>query len=256
MTESGANDVAIQSIERCMHIVEIIRGLNGATVSEIADETDMAKGTVHGYLSTLQTIGYLIIEEDTYQVGTKFLRLGEYSRTYRDEYTLTAETVEELAETTGERSQFVVEEHGKGVFLYRGFGDRAVETESETGKRMYLHATSAGKAILSQFPEEDVHRIIKTWGLQEVTPKSITDREELFSELETIRDRGYAVNKEEHTNALNAVGVPVTGKNQETLGALSVSGPTYRMTDNRITEIAELLLGMANELELKIVHSE
>lgn len=246
----------VKSVERGMKIVETIRERGGATVTEVANELGTAKSTVHGYLSTFHDLGYLINEGGTYHIGTKFLRIGEHSRTRREEYTMAAEKIQELAEQTDERSQFVIEEHGRGVFLYRGFGSHAVETGSETGKRMYLHSTSAGKSILAHLPEGKVEEIIDQWGLQSLTSNTITDKAELFEELADIRDRGYAFNREENIEGLRAVGVPLTSGQRGVIGALSISGPTHRMKGEWLrTDLPDLLLGTANELELNITYS-
>ncbi len=246
----------VKSVERAMNIVELIREMEGARVSELADELAKPKSTVHGYLSTLHDCGYLVKEKDHYHVGMKFLHLGEYARTRKPEYVMAEEKVKEIAEQTDERAQFVIEEMGQGVFVYRESGAHAVETGSGTGKRMFLHSTSAGKAILAHLPESAVHEIIDRWGLTTETSHTITDTSELFEELEEIRERGYAFNREENIEGLHAVGTVVTGSDDRVIGALSISGPTHRMKGDWMKEeLPNLLLGTANELELNIAYS-
>lgn len=247
----------VKSVERALTLVERLRELDGATVTELTDETSLAKSTVHGYLTTLHDAGYLTRERGVYYVGTKFLRLGEYSRTYRKEYTMVEEKVEELANQTGERAQFVIEEHDLGVFLYRSTGTHAVKTGSGTGKRIYLHATSAGKSILAHLPEEEVRSAIDRRGLPALTPNTITDESELFDELATIRERGYAFNEEENIKGLHSIGAPLVVEERGVLGALSISGPTHRMKgDWWREELPDLLLGTVNELELNITYGD
>lgn len=247
---------SVKSVHRAMSIVEQIREAGGATVTELAEESELAKSTVHGYLATMHDDGYLIKDDGVYEVGTKFLRLGEHSRTRRQEYSMAAEKVTDLAERTEERAQFVVEEHGRGVFLYRKTGERAVETNSGTGKRMRLHSTSAGKSILAHLPQERVERIIAEWGLPAITKNTISSREALFDELEEIRDRGYAFNHEENIEGLHAVGAPLVLDDQGVVGALSISGPTHRMKGDWFDqELPDRLLGIVNELELNIAYN-
>jgi DNA-binding IclR family transcriptional regulator len=239
-----------------MSIVEQIRETGGATVTELAAESDLAKSTVHGYLATMHDEGYLVKDGTDYHVGTKFLRLGEHSRTRRQEYSMAAEKVTDLADRTDERAQFVVEEHGRGVFLYRKTGEHAVETNSGTGKRMYLHSTAAGKSILAHLTRENVEAIIDEWGLPAITENTISNREALFDELEAIRDRGYAFNHEENIEGLHAVGAPLVLDEQGVIGALSISGPTHRMKGDWFDrELPDRLLGIVNELELNIAYN-
>jgi DNA-binding IclR family transcriptional regulator len=256
MERHGTQGGQVKSVERAMEIVETVMEMEGAGVSELAAELDMAKSTVHGYLATLHRLGYLVKEGERYQIGTRFLRFGEYSRTRKPEYGMAAKKVTELAEETEERSQFVIEELGRGVFLYRESGAHAVETGSGTGKRMYLHSTSAGKAILAHLPDETVDGILDRWGLPAVTPATITDEGTLRDELADIRDRGFALNREENIEGLHAVGVPVQLQDGTVIGALSISGPTHRLKgEYLLDDLPDLLLGTANELELNITYS-
>lgn len=253
MTSENTRSGSVKSVHRAMMIVEQIRENGGATVTELARKNSLAKSTVHGYLSTMNDAGYLVKNGSEYHIGTKFLRLGEHSRTRRQEYSMIAEKVTDLAERTDERAQFVIEEHGRGVFLYRKTGEHAVKTNSGTGKRMYLHSTSAGKSILASIPQETVETIIEEWGLPAMTDNTISSREALLSELEEIRERGYAFNHEENIEGLHAVGAPLALEDQGVIGALSISGPTHRMKGEWFNqELPDLLLGIVNELELNI----
>lgn len=255
MERGNTQQGEVKSVYRAMDIVEQIRELDGATLTELTEQNNLAKSTIHGYLTTLHKAGYLTKEQGVYDVGTKFLRLGEHSRTRRQEYTMAAEKVRNIAEKTDERAQFVIEEQGRGVFLYCVSGDNAVKTGSGTGKRMFLHSTSAGKSILAHLPQSRVESILDEWGLPAVTSNTITDRDELFEELSEIRDRGYAFNNEENIEGLHAVGAPLVLEGQGVIGALSISGPTHRMKGDLFKrELPDLLLGTINELELNIAY--
>lgn len=255
MDAHNPEHTGLKSVRRTTELLEHLRELDGATVTELSNEMGLAKSTTHGYLDTLYDAGYLTKDEGVYHIGTKFLRLGEHSRTRRKEYMMAAEKVEELAEQTDERAQFVVEENGRGVFLYRASGAHAVETGSGTGKRMYLHATSAGKSILAHLPERKTESIIDRWGITAVTDETVTDREELFEELAQIRERGYAFNNQENIDGLHAIGAPLIVDDGRVVGALSISGPTHRMKGDWWREdLPDLLLGTVNELELNIMY--
>lgn len=246
----------VKSVRRAMEIVEAIRERHGARVSELSTEFGVAKSTIHSHVTTLQEEGYLIKEGDEYQIGSLFLRLGEYARTRREEYEMAGQKVKELAEQSEERSQFAVEEQGRIVFLYRESGSHAVNTGTEIGRRRYLHTSSAGKVILAHLSDQMVRDIIDQWGLPEVTENTITTEEELHEELETIRDQGYAVNIEENIKGLRAVGAPVRTDEGEIIGGISISGPSHRLKDDRLhNELADLVRGEANELELNIAYS-
>ena len=253
--KSGEN-LPVKTSETVFAIVEALKALDGARVTELANHLDLAKSTVHSHLRTLERLEYITREGDEYHLGLQFLGLGEFVRTRKELYRMTKEKVSQLAEDTEERAQFIVEEHGTGVYLHRENSSRAVSTDSGIGKRVYLHSTAAGKSILANLPEHTVNAIIERVGLPAVTEQTISDTASLFDELEIIREHGYAFNKEENVPTLNSVGVPIFGPDGRVLGALSVSGPSHRLQGKLLTEtVPELLLGTANELELNLTYS-
>lgn len=251
------NRRTLATTETSLRIVEKLRELNGARVTELAEEMDLAASSVHSHLSTLEEAEYVVKDGDTYRLGLMFLDFGEFVRNNNEYYSMAESKVDQLAEETGGRAHFVVEEHGMGVYVYTCSGKHAVETFSRDGRRLYLHRTAAGKAILAHLPREEVEEIIDRHGLPERTSNTITDREELFETLEAVRDRdGIAFNIEEQIRGIHATGAPVRGPDGRAIGALSVSGPTHRMKGDRLHEgVPEAILGTANELELGIEFS-
>lgn len=247
----------VKTTDSAFEIIETIKRLDGAGVSELASELDLAKSTAHRHLSTLLDLEYLVKEGNEYHVGLRFLQLGEYARERKDAYRVVEPKIEQLAEDTSERAQFIVEEHGQGVYIYRSTGENAVHTpNSGVGKRNAIHATSAGKAILSEYDEECLDRILEHSDLEALTENTITDEDELRTELGEIRERGYSTNMEENINGIRAVGVPVTHTDGSVIGALSISGPVHRMKGEWFEEeIPDLLLGTTSELELNIAYS-
>lgn len=245
----------VKAGERLFAILELLEEMDGARVSELAERTGLAKSTVHRYLVTMLECEYLVKEGDTYQIGLRVLELGESVKNRKEAYTLGKEKVRTLAQETNERVQFIVEEHGYAVYLHREFGSQAVRTDPGIGKRVPIHATSAGKAILANLPDAQVDSVIERRGLPTLTEHTIVDPDVLWEELKEIRERGYAINDQENINGLRAIGVPVIGPSGQVVGALSVSGPTHRMQGDWFNnELPSLLLGAANEIELNLAY--
>jgi DNA-binding IclR family transcriptional regulator len=254
-----ANDMpvrAVGAVETLLTIIETLEASGGMRVTALADEIDMADSTVHSHLATLEANGYVVKEGDVYQLGGRFLRFGEHVRNRRAAYEMAKPKVKLLAEETGERCQFIVEEHGRGVYLHRETGNQAVWTDSGLGNRIYLHATASGKALLAALPDERVETIIERWDMPELTTNTITDPDELREELTAVREQGYATNREESTEGLHAIGVTIHG-DDEIIGAISISGPSHRIQGELLErEIPDRLLGTANELMLNIRYSD
>ncbi|RQG88097.1 IclR family transcriptional regulator [Natrarchaeobius halalkaliphilus] len=245
----------VKTIDRTARILETLKELDGARVSEVADELDLANSTAHRYLSSLKKNEFITQEGDFYYVGLRFLELADSAQNRTEVYKLAKPKVEQLAQETGERAEFIVEEHGYAVFVHRAIGETAVRANSHQGKRIPMHATSAGKVILAHSPERKVEEIIECRGLPELTSETITTREELDEELEEIREKGVGFAEEEYIQGLSTVSVPVKGSSGAIQGSLGISGPSGRMSgDNFKREIQNLLVGAANELEINIAY--
>ncbi len=243
----------IKSLETTIRIIETLHAWDGAHINELATSLEVAPSTVHRHLSTLRKHDFVTKRGDMYYLGIRFLTIGGYLQNNNPAYRLAEQTVQELAERTNERAQFIIEEHGYRVYVHTAVGENAVQTGSHIGKRGHLHCSAAGKAILAFLPRSYVQAILDERGLTQETTHTITDRETLFEELDAICERNTAFNREESLDGLHAVGTTVRDENGHVIGGLSVSGPAHRLTGERFeTEIPELLLGMANELELKI----
>lgn len=256
MDERPTDGKTVKTVDTVFMIIEALQESDGARITELGEQLDVANSTIHRHLTSLRRRGYVIKQGDTYKLGLRFLDLGQYVRTREVVFEMAKPKVEELAEETGERVQFIVEEHGYGVYVHRERGAHAVKTDPGIGKHIPIHATAAGKAILAYYPRDGVEEIIAENGVPALTENTITDPHELFDELATIRERGFSINNEESLEGLRAMGVPIKSPGAQVLGALSVSGPIHRMKGDWFEqELPDLLLGTANELELNIAHS-
>lgn len=255
MNENEAESGGIKSHDTLFRIVEYIRDQGDATITEIAADVDVAKSTVHRHLTSLRRKGYVVEEGQTYRLSLQFLDLGVSVRNRRAEYRKMKSTAQSLAEETGELVSFMVEENGRGIFLYRERGDRGVESAAYVGKQTPLHATAAGKAIFATLPDERIHEIIERRGLPAQTENIITEPDALLAELDEIAAENVALSIGEHTRGLTSVGAPVVQPDGTVLGGLSVAGPTHRMTEERIHEtIPRQLLSTINEFELNVTY--
>lgn len=247
------NVPSVAATETSFEIIETLIEMDGGGTTEIANHLDMTKSTVYNHLQTLLNAEYLVKEDETYHVGLKFLRVGEYARSRHDIARVGPDEIDKLAHKTREMANLVVEEHGQGVFLYRAKGADAVHMDTHTGKRLPLHNTAFGKAILAHLPEERVEEIIETHGLSKDTDRTITDKEALYEELEAVRDRGYAFDREERLEGLRCVAAPIVNNDDTAIGATSVSGPKDRLRDERFEEeFPKLVQAAANVIEINM----
>lgn len=246
----------VETVETAFDIVELLKRNDGAGITAIADELGLAKSTVHRHVKTLESRGLLVQEGDTYRISTWFLDYGVHVRNEHTLFPVVKPKVDELAAETDEKVWAVIEEHGVGVHIYGAEGRHSVKTHARIGQRTYLHQFAAGKAILAHLPEERIEGILDDYGLAAQTDRTITDRDELHEQLATIRDRGYAFNREESVVGVHAVGAPVRDQSGIAVGAISIAGPANRLRGDLLNaELPDLLLGATNEVEINLAHS-
>ena len=249
--EANKSPRTVQAVQTALDIIEYLQDVESAGVTELADEIGRSKGTIHSHLVTLVQNHYLTKEDDKYQLSLRYLDLGETIKNRIGFYGVIRDELDDLAAESGELAQIATEEHGQAVYLYKARGENAVESASSVGKREYPHCISLGKAILAYLPQERIEEIIEQSELVQYTSQTITTREELLNELEQIRDQGYAFDNEEKIAGLKCVAAPVIDPDGRVLGALSISGPSSRMTGERFAdELPEMVTRSANVIEI------
>ena len=248
-------NVTVDATETTFRILEMLKELDGAGVTELATRLDIPKSTVHNHLVTLRENEYVVKDGTTYRVGLQFLELGEHTRNRMKIYDVARPEVEALAEETGELANLLVEEYGLGVYLCRARGEQAVRVDTYAGMRVHLHCTGLGKAMLAHMPDERVDEILDRRGLEPRTEATITDAETLREDLAAIRERGYAVDHGERLSGLRCIAAPITDESNRAVGAVSVSGPSSRIKGDRLEEVPELVMSAANVIELNMSYS-
>jgi len=251
----------VKTTQTSLEIISTIRERGGARTNDIVEAHDVARSTAHKHLTTLERAGYLRKVGERYYIGYRFLNLGEYAREQWSWFSAVKAAVEELAERTEEECDFVVDDHGQVITIVESYHKWA-KYGSEDGAKRYranigtyypMHATGSGLAILSSYSRERVEAIIDGEGLPALTEHTITSRGELFEELDRIEERGYAVGDRYYTEGLRSVGKVVTGGDGSPLGALSVSGPTYRIDGSVLDrEIPRALADVVDSLESEL----
>jgi DNA-binding IclR family transcriptional regulator len=258
-TPRSGDQKQIKTTKTVFDILEYVLEQGECGVTEVASGLEMSKSTVHAHLVTLERLGYLVKEGDEYRLGLQFLTLGgqaQQAGRYRKLYNVAKPEIDDLASTTDERAQLVVEEGGRGFYLYQARGSRAVIADSFIGSVAPLHTTAAGKSILSGYPDERVASIVEERGLDGGTEDSIADLDTLVDELESIRERGVAFDRGERVAGIRCVAAPVETDDGEVLGAVSVSVPKKRARDEFFDEeLPELVRNAARVIALNAVYS-
>jgi DNA-binding IclR family transcriptional regulator len=254
ITEPGAGDNVIGSVERAFAVVGVMRERGTVRIDDVATALDIPTSTAHSHLKTLESIGYVVQGSEGYRLSCRFLRDGVTVRGRRNVYRATRSEIDALAESTGEVANLGVEENGQRVLLYQDEGTEAVYDNAPIGEHTEMHWTALGKAILAHLPAGYVGEIVDTYGLPRATRHTITDRDRLDRELARIRDRGYAIEDEERREGIRSLASPVV-VDGTVVGSVSVSGPKERLDDERIeSELLPELRNTVNVVEVKYAY--
>lgn len=247
----------IQSADRVCDILEHIRETGRTTVSELAEAIGSTTGTAHTYLTTLESRGLVRKHEGEYRLGQELLPYGEHVRLESDLYQAAKAELHRFAHECDATAHLMSEYKGRLIILDEVFGENAIGREFHPRKRErpqpYLHCTSAGKAILAYLPDYRVAQILENHELVSHTPSTITDETELVTELENVRDRGFALNDQEHMQGIRAIGAPIHYNSERVVGAVSLSGSASNWHGERFhQELPQKVMRVANAIEVDL----
>ncbi|WP_149831323.1 IclR family transcriptional regulator [Streptomyces tailanensis] len=240
----------VQSVDRAISVLEILARRGEAGVSEVGAEIDVHKSTAFRLLGALEARGLVeqTAERGKYRLGFGIVRLAG-AVTGRLDITQQGRPVcERLSEEIGETVNIAVLQEHYAVNLYQVRGPGAVGTHNWVGQLTPVHATSSGKILLAHLPAKDRADVLAESGVRKLTPHTLTARTKLEKNLAEARERGYAVTLEELEIGLHAMATPIRSHDGEVIAALSASGPAYRLTEERMHELAPALIGGARDI--------
>lgn len=252
-------DTQVKSVGRALDIIALVSSKKGGLgVTEIAKQIDINKSSVYRILSTLVQYGYVEQDEETgrYKLGYKFL---EISSKLLESIDLRAEArpyLLELERDTNEVIHLVVYDQGEVVYIEKLEGNETLRMHSKVGKRAPMHCTSVGKAILAHLPPSVVLDIIDRKGLPMHTDKTIVDKDEFLQELIKVKQVGYAMDLEENENGITCMAVPIFDHLGKVISAVSISGPTMRMTDERLEKLKGKMIEAGRKISARLGYVE
>jgi IclR family acetate operon transcriptional repressor len=239
----GVNPV--QALSRALDLLECIAAAeSGLGLGELGQATGLPPSTVHRLLKSLEQRHYVVHNEDrgrwfigvqAFSVGGAFLRSRNYAALARP-------IMRRLMEEAGETVNLAAEDRGEAVFLAQVECRQMMRALSQPGIRVPLHCSGVGKALLAAFPVLEVEAMLAERRPAGLTGKTITDPENLLRELAVSRERGYAIDDEEHAVGLRCVAVAIHDEHGRPLAALSISGPTARIPNERIAALGAMVV--------------
>ena len=243
---------AVQSVDRALSILESLARTGELGVTELAQGLDVHKSTAFRLVATLESHGLVEQTEDRgkYRLGVGLLRLAGATTARLDVVQEARSICRKLAADTNETVNVAVLADQSALYLDQVAGSSALQSHNWVGQHIPLHATSNGKVLISWLEPEELTRVLG--ALPAYTALTITRKGELRKELEKVRAQGYAVAVDELEIGLTAVAAPIRNAHGDVIASMSVSGPTFRLTEEKLPAVIELLVGSADEVSHRL----
>lgn len=244
----------VQSVDRTLTIIEALAmNPRGMGVGEISEQIELHKSTVHRLLATLVDRGYVRKDQhNRYQLTLKLFEIGSKRIEDLDMLEVARPYLEQIMEQTNEVVHLVTLEDKAIIYIDKVEPNTTIRMHSRIGVRRPLYCTAVGKAILSTMREEEVEEIWENSTIERLTQYTITDLKQMKYELELIRERGYAIDEQENELGVRCIAIPLLDYTKRACGAISVSGPVGRMTDETIKKFAEILIPKGKEIRKEL----
>lgn len=226
-------------------------------VSELARELDLSTSSVHRILATLRTEHLVEQDVDTgrYRLGLAIYDLAAAVTAGFDLSHAILQPMAVLRNQTGETVHVAVLDGREVVYVERLDSPHTLRMFLDVGRRNWAHCTGTGKVLLAALPIVDLDRLLDGWNLEAVTEHTITDREALRTQLEDVREDGYAVNLGESEQGVVSVSAPIRDRSGQVVASMSVAGPDTRM-DQDLTAITHAVTTAAAAASSRLGHEK
>jgi len=245
----------VQVLDRALAALAILANRSSdCGLAELCTALKLHKSTVHRLMMVLEQHRLVVKNSETgrYRLGLKLFELGSKAIEGLDLRARARPYLDRLQEKFGETVFFCILDEGQVFYVEKVESKASVRTACMVGSRAPAYCTAVGKAMLAELPEAEVSGIVRRWGLKPVTAKTITSAGALKTELKAVRARGYAIDDEEKEEGLRCVGAAVRSHSGMPVAAMSISGPAFRMTRERVPEVGRALTQAARELSAEL----
>ena len=245
----------VQVLDRALAALAILANSSSdCSLAELCLALKLHKSTVHRLMMVLEQHRLVVKNPETgrYRLGLRLYELGSRAIDGLDLRGRARRYLDRLQAEFGETVFFCILDEGQVFYVDKVESQRSVRTACTVGSRAPAYCTAVGKAMLAELPEPAVNEVIRRWGLKAVTRNTITTAAALKAELRAVRSRGYAIDNEEKEEGLRCVSAAVHGHSGKLFAAMSVSGPAFRMTKERIPEVGQAVMEAANELSAEL----
>lgn len=241
----------LKSVEKALQILEAFNITHPElSVSELEYILSLPKVSIYRFLRVLLKRGFIMQNPQTrkYRLGIKVFELGSLVLKDMELRKVAFPLIEELSRKSGETVHLGVLDGREAVSIEGSESGYSLRISLPIGKRVCLHSTGIGKAVLAFLSDEEIDEIIEEKGLPRFTNNTITDFYTLKKEIHLIRNQGYAIDNEENEPGIRCVAAPILDSSQHVIASISISGPSIRITNERIPELADMVVETSQKI--------
>lgn len=223
----------VQSLERALTILNKLSEYpDGIQITRLAEQVGLTKGTLHRLLSTLSNMNYVVKDEETdkYKLGLQVLFLSRNLLNQSNIVTIAKPFLEKLVQEVNETVHLCIEDRGEVIYIDKIESNQTIRMYSRIGSRAPMYRTAVGKILLSDMSPEKFEDIVSNITFIPKTPTTITSKEELIKEIETVKVQGYALDNAENEEVLRCIAAPIYDHRGKIVASFSISGPNNRVT--------------------------
>jgi len=247
----------VQSVERALAILEVLgEHGHGLSLTDVVEETGLHSATAFRLLGTMAVHGYVRKDpvSKAYRLGFKLLGLAQAARQQMDLSSEVMSDLQRLAAEAKELANLVVPSGLRIVYVAQvnGRTEGVVKMFTQLGARERMYCTAVGKCVLAQFTDHQLARYLEEEELARYTLQTITEKEALIEELQAVRRRGYAIDDEERDLGVRCVASPLFDGTGAVVAAIGVSGPSVRLTPDRLPRLGKLVMSIAESISSRL----
>src|SRR5579864_3815469 len=239
-----SSDSPSVAVERALAMLEsVAQEPEGLSNAEISRKLKIPKSSASYILRTLEKQNYLNRDALTgkYRVGLKILSLSRGALSGIDVREVALPIMRHLMEKTHLTCHLAVLDGPEAVYIEKVEPEGFIRMDTWVGRRMRVHATSVGKALVAHIPQEQLEEILRKSGMEKRTPKTIVTLPRLIKDLEKVRAQGYAVDDEENNLGARCVAAPIFDERAAIEASLGLSGTTQQVSEQTMPRILEAL---------------
>jgi DNA-binding IclR family transcriptional regulator len=248
-----AKTTSVTTVDRLVRVLDSFSAERSTwSLADLSAHLDLPKSTLHRFLTSLEAHGILRRNpgDKLWRLGYRLVTWGHLAESVTGLRHVARPVLQDLAKDTGEMAMLTVYDNEEVVCIDKIETSHSVRLALEVGMRHPPHAGASSKILMAYLPEHEIQQIIRTRGLPKICRNTITDSDDIVTELAKIKEKGYAESIEETDTGAWGVATPIYARDGRVVAAIGIAGPTLRFSEELSQRYASLCCKAAHEISM------